>query len=127
MVFEMKKIIGLIVLSHCFVFSSAWSQDATLKIRLEPKLQEVLDFKKNVNENAFTSGQFTIQLFYGSYSQASDVSQKFNRLFPSHRAELFFETPNYKVRVGKYSSRLEATKNLQLIKRKFPAAFLLVP
>lgn len=123
----MKKVIYLFVLFNCFFFSSLWSQDASLKVRLEPKLQQVLDFKKKVNENAFTSGQFAIQLFYGSYAQATSVSEKFNRLFPDQQAELVFETPNYKVRVGKYASRLEATKNLQLIKRRFPAAFLLVP
>jgi septal ring-binding cell division protein DamX len=123
----MKKVFFLIALINLLFFTSAWSQQAALDIRMDSKLQKIIDFKKKVNQNAFTSGQFTIQLFYGNIDKANKVVSKFNASFPNQRAELFFETPNYKVRVGKYTSRLEATKNLQVIKRKFPAAFLLVP
>jgi len=114
-------------LSNMLFFTNTWSQEATLDIRIESKLQKIIDIKKKVNQNTFTSGQFTIQLFYGNILQANNLVSEFNAAFPGQRAELFFETPNYKVRVGKYTSRLEATKNLQLIKQKFPAAFLLVP
>lgn len=123
----MKKVFYLIVLSIMLFFTNTWSQEATLDIRIESKLQKIIDIKKKVNQNTFTSGQFTIQLFYGNILQANNVVSEFNAAFPGQRAELFFETPNYKVRVGKYTSRLEATKHLQLIKQKFPAAFLLVP
>ena len=123
----MKKMFFLIVLSNLLFVTDIWSQEATLDIRMESKLQRIIDFKKKVNENAFTSGQFTIQLFYGNINQANKIVGEFNAAFPKQRAELFFETPNYKVRVGKYTSRLEATKKLKVIKRKFPAAFLLVP
>jgi len=38
-----------------------------------------------------------------------------------------FETPYYKIRIGKYVSKLEAIKKLKIIRRNFPSAFILKP
>ena len=38
-----------------------------------------------------------------------------------------FETPYYKIRIGKYISKIEAIKKLEKIKKTFPAAFILKP
>ena len=37
---------------------------------------------------------------------------------------LTFESPNYKVRIGSFRTRLEAEKNLIEIKKSYPAAFV---
>jgi hypothetical protein len=124
----MKKIFLFVLIGPLLLMSNLlWSQEATLDIRMDDQLREVIEVKKSVNKNAFTSGQYTIQLYYGGYDQAVLVMNDFNQKFPQYRSSLFFETPNYKVRVGKYTSRLEATENLLLIKKQFPAAFLLIP
>ena len=38
-----------------------------------------------------------------------------------------FETPNYKVRIGKFRTRLEAEKALSKVKNVYPAAFVIAP
>ena len=39
----------------------------------------------------------------------------------------FFETPNYKVQVGKFQSKIDAQKKLRLVIKDFRAAFILKP
>ena len=51
----------------------------------------------------------------------------FSLAFPSHYAKLSFETPNYKIRVGKFATRLEGIKTLDTLRVKFSEAFLLKP
>jgi hypothetical protein len=43
--------------------------------------------------------------------------------------EIFFifETPYYKIRVGKFVSKIKAIKELKKIKKKYPSAFILKP
>ena len=50
-----------------------------------------------------------------------DVSEEFEEIETS----LIFETPNYKVRVGNFKNIIDASKNLESIKRKFRSAFIL--
>ena len=38
-----------------------------------------------------------------------------------------FGTPYYKIRIGKFVSKIEAIKELQKIKKTFPSAFILKP
>ena len=47
--------------------------------------------------------------------------EKYNEIFYS------FETPYYKIRVGKYVSRILASKELKKIKKDFSSAFILQP
>ena len=39
----------------------------------------------------------------------------------------FFETPNYKVHLGKYKSKIEAQKSLREVSKVFKSAFILKP
>ena len=86
-----------------------------------------MKLKKEVNIETFTSGQYTIQVFNGKYDKGSELmdklisEKKFEDIFFS------FETPYYKIRIGKYVSKLEAIKKLKIIKKTFPSAFILNP
>jgi|TARA_B100000902_G_scaffold194602_1_gene185931 hypothetical protein len=86
-----------------------------------------MELKKEVNTETFTSGQYTIQVFNGKYDEGSELMDKL--IFEKKFEDVFFsfETPYYKIRIGKYVSKLEAIKKLQIIKRTFPSAFILKP
>ena len=96
-------------------------------INQDPKLLKVLELKKIVNQEVFTSGQYTIQIFSGNFTDYKilmdklTVEEKYNEIFYS------FETPYYKIRVGKYVSRILASKELKKIKKDFSSAFILQP
>jgi len=108
-------------------FLYSFSQIGSLKIDLDPKLEKVIELKKEVNSETFTSGQFTIQIFNGKYNDgirlmdSLTIEKKYDNLFFS------FETPYYKIRIGKYISKIKAVRELKKIKKDFSSAFILRP
>ena len=113
------------VILLCFFYS--FSQVGTLKVDQDPKLEKVIELKKEVNSETFTSGQFTIQVFNGNYNDgiklmdSLTIKNKYDDLFFS------FETPYYKIRIGKYVSKIKAIRELKKIKKDFSSAFILKP
>ena len=118
-----KKIFKAIIL---FSFNFCLGQNGVLKITQENKLDSILALKKEVNKDAFTSGQYTIQIFNGNFNDGQEL---FEKLKTEKIEELFFsfETPYYKIRIGKYISKIDAIKKLKEIKLHFPSAFILRP
>ena len=104
-----------------------FAQEGEVKLNQNSKLIELMKLKKEVNIETFTSGQYTIQIFNGKYDEGSELmdklisEQKFKDVFFS------FETPYYKIRIGKYVSKLEAIKKLKVVKKTFSSAFILKP
>ena len=120
-----KSVFSLFFLTlTCF---KSFSQKDSIIINQDPKLLKVLELKKIVNQEVFTSGQYTIQIFSGNFADYKilmdklTIEEKYNEIFYS------FETPYYKIRVGKYVSRILASKELKKIKKDFSSAFILQP
>jgi hypothetical protein len=106
---------------------NSYSQTGSLQVDQDPKLGKVIKLKKEINSEAFTSGQFTIQVFNGNYQDglklmdSLTLEKKYEDLFFS------FETPYYKIRIGKYISKIKAIRELKNIKKDFSSAFILKP
>lgn len=117
-------------LSLCafFFFSAIVSaQDAQTQINAPEKLKELLSQKIELDRNAAMERQFTIQVHYGNHETITGVMETFKELFPDIEARMIFETPNYKIRAGRFATEQEAMTVLPKIKRKFKAAFVLKP
>ena len=54
----------------------------------------------------------------------SEIYKFVTEKYPVDSAFFYFETPNYKVRVGKFKSRIIAEKKLREIKQIFKSAFI---
>lgn len=90
------------------------------------ELNAVLDsidmLKKDVR---FIDG-FTIQVYSGTNSEEARLSRgKVYSILPDSNPILKFEEPNFKVKVGKYYSRIEAQKAYAQLKKKFPNAIII--
>ena len=69
---------------------------------------------------------FTIQVYGGdNRATAKDYRMDLIRNFPATAPRMVFEQPNYKVRVGRYYTRLEAQHMFTQVKRVFPKAILI--
>ena len=93
----------------------------------DPKLIELMELKKEVNQEDFTSGQFTIQVYNGTYENGAELMKKLISEGKFKDVVFSFETPYYKIRIGKYVSKIEVIKELKSIKKTFPSAFILKP
>ena len=67
---------------------------------------------------------FRIQLDNGLETAIKTTKSKFNLEFPTMKTYILFESPEWKVQVGDYKTRLEADKILNNIKLKFPSAIV---
>lgn len=122
-----KRPFNLLIICLLIVFSSelAVAQSGTLTVNQDAKITQLLDIKKSLEKENKLSDGFTIQLYYGNLKKANSVMSNYRNKHASWPASIEYETPNYKVWVGNYTSRLEADRALLEIKRNFPAAFVL--
>ena len=120
-----KKIFFFTIL---FLISrSSLSQSGKIQLNQDPKLTELMKLKKEVNQEDFTSGQYTIQVYNGTYEIGTELMKKLISENEFKDVIFSFETPYYKIRIGKYVSKVEAIKELKNIKKTFPSAFILKP
>ena len=81
--------------------------------------------KIEIDTENYSSKFYTIQLYYGGNKRAQELYEDFKKSFPDWEVDLSFETPNYKVQVGRYKDYYFGLNKLKEIKRLYPAAFLL--
>ncbi len=80
-------------------------------------IQDYIDNKKFMG--------YRIQLFAGSSKlDALKVKSDFLAKYQKNYPEVIYQVPNFKVRVGNFRGRLEATQMLQTYKTDFPYAFI---
>ena len=110
-----------------FICGKGIAQTATLTVHQDPKITELLNLKKDMEkENKLFDG-FTIQLYYGELDKASQILLKYRGGYAQWPASIEYETPNYKVWAGNFSSRIEAERALLDIQKNFSSAFILKP
>jgi hypothetical protein len=120
----MKEMLSLWAI---ILFGSLAAQEGTLKLELPDKLEDVMDRKTTLDRARSEQNQYTVQIYSGNFDQAEIQMERFKNFFPGTEAKLTFETPNYKIRVGLFKTRLEGLTAMEDIKKKFPKAFLLLP
>ena len=81
--------------------------------------------KKDFSKKTFESTTYTIQIFYGSLYRARSTYSDFKNRYSETSAVLIFETPNYKVRVGRYKDINIASQELEKIRKVYPGSFII--
>ena len=122
----MKKLV-LLILFNIIFFNKTLCQSDSIIINEDPKLTKVLELKKLVNQETFTSGQYTVQIFSGNFKDSQELMNIIKEDEDLDEIFFIFETPYYKIRVGKFVSKIKAIKELKKIKKKYPSAFILKP
>lgn len=104
----------LFIISVLLIFftKNLLAQQATVTVNEDAKISQLLELKKQLEKDNKLSDGFTIQLYYGELSKANSVIKKYRNSYGAWPASIEYETPNYKVWVGNFSSRLEADRAL---------------
>lgn len=101
------------------------AQSASVKIEQDSTITKLMATKIDIDNETYSSKFYTIQLFYGDNKRAQELFENFKQSFPDWEVELSFETPNYKVQVGRFKDYYYGLNKLKDIKQVYPAAFLL--
>jgi len=119
----MKFLKYLLTISLTSVTSLVYSQATETTINADPNI-DILLKEKIKKENL---SKYKIQLYYGNLTKAHSILNKFNNKYSEWDGKINYETPNYKVWVGNYQTRIEADRALLEINKNFPHAFIFKP
>ena len=100
------------------------AQEGTVTVNQSPEIDKLLDLKKDIS---IEEERFKIQIYSGSRPAAEAAKSNFHEAYPQYYASLEYETPNFKVWIGNFRSRLEADRALLKVKEKFTNAFIFKP
>ena len=101
------------------------AQLPSVKVKQDSTITKLMASKIEVDFEDYSSRFYTIQLFYGENKRAQELFENFKESFPDWEIKLSFETPNYKVQVGRFKDYYFGLKKLKEIKKVYPEAFLL--
>ena len=109
------------------IFFNVSCQNLNKKINDDPKFIKLIELSKNANNEYFKSNYFSIQVYSGTYNKADSIMNFVKEKYVNDSIYFFFETPNYKVQLGKYKSKIEAQRSLREVSKVFKSAFILKP
>ena len=119
-----------VFLSLCFfVFLSQKSRGQVAKTTLsqDKKFEQLLNEKRKINSSITINDRYKIQIYNGDTENSKKTLMDFKNENKNMDATIVFSTPLYKVWVGNFKTRIEAEKNLNDLKKKYPNAFLIKP
>ena len=117
----------ILFLSCLFFCSITFSQSDKYNLKNDSKFDSILKIKKRVDKKIFDENYYSIQVFSGGYNMGDSIAKYINGKYLGDSIYFYFETPNYKIRIGKYKSKIDAEKKLKEIKNEFKSAFVFKP
>ncbi|MDR7208093.1 SPOR domain-containing protein [Flavobacterium piscis] len=103
------------------------AQEQNITVKQDPKFEQLLNDKRKINASISTNDTYKIQIYSGKSDEAKKTLTSFKREFNNIDGTIIFQTPNYKVIVGNFKTRIEAERNLEEIKKSYKSVFLLKP
>ena len=100
------------------------AQEGSITIEQDPKIDQLLKVYTEVNSKA---EYYQIQVGFGSFQKAQNLKTKVDLDFPGWYSKIEFESPTYRVRLGKFKTKLEAERKYLEVRKKYPDAMLLKP
>jgi cell division protein FtsN len=116
----MKKLAILVITVGFASFS--FGQKGKVTVEQDPKISKLLEVYTTANSNR---DFYTIQVGFGSYNEAEKLKQDAETDFPQWRAKIVFDSPTYRVRIGRFKTKLEAERHFQVVREKYPQSLIL--
>ena len=116
---------GILALIFLVNFNFCLGQNLT--VNQDSKFEELLVEKRKYNSSLRVNEFYKIQIFNGPIEDAKKTLTLFKKENVNYDATIIFNTPTYKVWVGNYKTRIEAEKNILILKKQYPNLFLVKP
>ena len=120
----MHKIMYTILL---LISALAFCQENNDEISKSEVFENLMNLHKIASKEKHNIDYYSVQIYNGNYKDADSIYNFCQNVFVSDSIFLFYETPNYKVQVGKFWDKMKAQKKLKEIQKKFKSAFILKP
>lgn len=114
-------------LTVCISAYNLNAQDRNITVNQDPKFEQLLNEKRKTNTSITVNDRYKIQIFSGDSENAKRTLTEFKQEFKNLDCTIVFNTPNYKVWVGNFKTRIEAERHLAIIKKKYKNVLLIKP
>ena len=118
----MKSLITVVIITLSITLGHA--QRGKISIEQDDRIEDLLDIYKTSNEN---HEYYRIQVGFGSYAQAQRIKENVEIDFPDLFSKIDFDSPTYRVRLGRFKTKLQAERKFNEVRVKYPDAMLLKP
>ncbi|CAM3533047.1 SPOR domain-containing protein [Zobellia roscoffensis] len=118
----MKTFFALSLTMASLTFGHA--QQGQINVEQDEKITDLIEIYKTSNES---SDYYRIQVGFGSYSKAQNIQANVEQDFPDLPSKIDFDSPTYRVRVGRFKNKLDAERKFNEVRKKYPDAMLLKP
>ncbi len=119
----MKKLFYIIIV--ILITNSVKAQQGKVSIDQDPQISQLLElYKKSLDKNDY----YKIQVgFVSNNEKAQEIKSNVEIDFPELPSQIDFDSPTYRIRVGRFKSKLEAERKFNEVRKKYPNAMLLKP
>jgi len=120
----MKKL--FLVITLCFSFLFLFSQEENKTDSLTSVIKDSrIDKLNNTYQASYKLKGFRIQIYSGNKKQpANQARSTFTRIYRKKKANMNYEQPYYKVRVGDFRTKIEALNFKNELIKHFPNCFI---
>jgi hypothetical protein len=73
------------------------------------------------------TGFYTIQIGFGSYSDASRLKSEAGIDFPQYNSNIIFDSPTYRVHLGRFKDKMDVERIFTEVRKKYPESIILKP
>ena len=108
-------------------YFNASAQSGNITVNQDSKFEQLLNEKRKINISNSINDGYKIQIFSGESEKAKNTLNEFRQEFREIDGTIIFFTPNYKVLVGNFRTRIEAEKNLIEVRKRFNNVHLIKP
>jgi hypothetical protein len=114
-------------LFFCFLSVNLFSQEENITVIQNPKYEDLLNEKRKINASITINDVYKIQIYNGDIESSKKILFDFKKEFLNLDGTIVFYTPAYKVWVGNFKTRIEAERNLLLLKTKYSNSLIIQP
>ena len=115
-------LLSLLILAGCHAFT--YAQQGVVTIDQDPQIEQLVELYQISNS---VSDYYTIQVGFGNYEEAEELKDLVKIDFPQWTPQIIFDSPTYRVRIGRFRTKLEAERKFLEVRKKYPAALILKP
>ena len=115
------------VLIYSLFFCSLKIFSQKIEVEKDERFDYLLQEKKKINAENNTNDRLRIQIYIGKLDDCKKEIENFKKNFSDLEGSIEFYHPAYKVLIGNFKTRIEAERNLILIRKKYTNAFIVKP
>ncbi|MFN8293100.1 MAG: SPOR domain-containing protein [Chitinophagales bacterium] len=116
------KPINYILLYALLATTTAWSQEGVIQ---SPEISNMVESYRNYQKIMEFEDGFRIQISYtNNRDEAYKAKAQLYKEFETIPSYVEYEQPNYKLRIGDFKTKLQATALLQDVIKIYPGAFI---